>query len=223
VIADDPAKGLGKAADKQLMITRLREAAREVKTSLDLVTAYFIPGRKGAAFFADMARKGVTLRILTNAFETTDVKLVHAGYSKYRRRLLKAGVSLSELKPEAGAISDRALVSKSGSSAASLHAKTLAIDGKRIFVGSFNFDPRSALLNCEMGFMIESPELAEHMVGRFDQFAPATFSVRLDGRSLTWIEAGSQGETEHKVEPGMTIIDRWFIGALGRLPIEWLL
>ena len=148
---------------------------------------------------------------------------MHAGYAKYRRDLLKAGIALSELKPEVGAISDRALVSKSGSSAASLHAKTLAIDGKRIFVGSFNFDPRSALLNCEMGFMIESPVMAKRMVGRFDDFAAATFSVRLDGGSLRWIEAGSEGETVHETEPGMTIIDRWFIGVLGRLPIEWLL
>jgi len=223
VFADDPAKGLGKAPDGQLMIDRLREASNSVTTSLDLVSAYFIPGRKGLSYFAALARRGVKLRVLTNAFVTTDVKLVHAGYAKYRRDLLKAGIALSELKPEVGAISDRALVSKSGSSAASLHAKTLAIDGKRIFVGSFNFDPRSALLNCEMGFMIESPVMAKRMVGRFDDFAAATFSVRLDGGSLRWIEAGSEGETVHETEPGMTIIDRWFIGVLGRLPIEWLL
>jgi len=223
VIADDPAKGLGKAPDGGLMIDRLREAAEAVTSSLDLVSAYLIPGRTGVSHFARMAKKGAKLRILTNAFMTTDVKLVHAGYAKYRRDLLEAGITLSELKPDAGAISDRALVSKSGSSAASLHAKTLAIDGKRIFVGSFNFDPRSALLNCEMGFMIESPALAERMVGRFDEFAQATFSVRLEEGSLRWIEAGPDGETVHKTEPGMTMIDRWFIGALGRLPIEWLL
>lgn len=223
VIADDPAKGLGKAHDRGLMIDRLREAADATTSGLDLVSAYLIPGRKGVSHFADMARRGVKLRVLTNAFVTTDVKLVHAGYVKYRRDLLEAGIALSELKPEAGAISDRALVSKSGSSAASLHAKTLAIDGKRIFIGSFNFDPRSALLNCEMGFMIESPVMAERMVGRFDEIAAATFLVRLDGGSLRWIEAGPDGETVHETEPGMTIVDRWFIGALGRLPIEWLL
>ena len=223
VIADDPAKGLGKAPDGHLMIDRLRAVTDAVTSSLDLVSAYFIPGRKGLSHFAGIARKGVKLRVLTNAFVTTDVKLVHAGYAKYRRALLKAGIALSELKPEAGAISDRALISKSGSSAASLHAKTLAIDGKLIFVGSFNFDPRSALLNCEMGFMIESPVLAERMVGRFDDFAAATYSVRLDGGSLRWIETGPDGEAVHETEPGMTIVDRWFIGLLGRLPIEWLL
>lgn len=38
-----------------------------------------------------------------------------------------------------------------------LHAKTFAVDDARIFIGSFNFDPRSARLNTEMGFVIESP------------------------------------------------------------------
>jgi hypothetical protein len=42
----------------------------------------------------------------------------------------------------------------------SLHAKTFAIDGRRIFVGSFNFDPRSAMLNTEMGVLVESPRIA---------------------------------------------------------------
>ena len=222
VIADDPAKGVGKAPDGGLMIDRLREVSDTVSSSLDLVSAYFIPGRTGVSHFAEMARRGVKQRILTNAFVTTDVKLVHAGYAKYRRDLLKAGIALSELKPDA-ANSDRALVSKSGSSAASLHAKTLAIDGRRIFVGSFNFDPRSALLNCEMGFMVDSPALAERMVGRFDEVATATFSVRLEGGSMRWTETGPGGETVHEAEPGMTTIDRWFIGGLGRLPIEWLL
>jgi putative cardiolipin synthase len=47
-----------------------------------------------------------------------------------------------------------------GGSDASLHVKTFAIDRSRIFVGSFNFDPRSAGLNTEMGVVVESPRLA---------------------------------------------------------------
>ena len=52
-----------------------------------------------------------------------------------------------ELKPtamrEQGAGS---AVPRSGSASA-LHAKTFAVDRRRIFVGSFNFDQRSAHLN----------------------------------------------------------------------------
>ena len=40
--------------------------------------------------------------MLTNAMNTTDVLVVHAGYAKYRRELLQAGVELFELKLRAG-------------------------------------------------------------------------------------------------------------------------
>lgn len=54
-----------------------------------------------------------------------------------------------------------------GKSAASLHAKSFVIDHDRVFVGSFNFDPRSVLLNCEMGFLVKSPALVATLEGTF--------------------------------------------------------
>lgn len=41
------------------------------------------------------------------------------------------------------------------------HAKTFVVDRARVFVGSFNFDPRSARLNTELGFVIESRTMAQ--------------------------------------------------------------
>jgi phosphatidylserine/phosphatidylglycerophosphate/cardiolipin synthase-like enzyme len=46
------------------------------------------------------------------------------------------------------------------SSASSLHAKTFSADRSTVFIGSFNFDPRSARFNTELGFVIECPALA---------------------------------------------------------------
>lgn len=37
----------------------------------------------------------------------------------------------------------------------------MAIDEKQVFIGSFNFDPRSANLNTEIGVIINSPPLAK--------------------------------------------------------------
>lgn len=48
-----------------------------------------------------------------------------------------------------------------GSAGSSPHAKTFSADSSRIFVGSFNFDPRSRNLNTELGFVIDSPVLAQ--------------------------------------------------------------
>ena len=102
LVADDPVKGLGIARRDQLMITRLAEILGQVEKRLDLVSAYFIPGKQGTAFFDGLARSGKQVNILTNALNTTDVLLVHAGYTKYRRKLLEAGVKLYELRLRGG-------------------------------------------------------------------------------------------------------------------------
>jgi phosphatidylserine/phosphatidylglycerophosphate/cardiolipin synthase-like enzyme len=41
-----------------------------------------------------------------------------------------------------------------------LHTKGFVVDREELFVGSFNWDPRSAYINTELGIIIESPEIA---------------------------------------------------------------
>ena len=48
-----------------------------------------------------------------------------------------------------------------GSSRGALHAKTFVLDRQTVFVGSFNFDPRSIKLDTQNGIVIRSPELAD--------------------------------------------------------------
>lgn len=50
LVADDPAKGLGKASRDRLMVTQLGKIIGGVSRQLDLVSAYFVPGREGASF-----------------------------------------------------------------------------------------------------------------------------------------------------------------------------
>jgi len=115
----------------------------------------------------------------------------------------------------------------SGSSAASLHAKTFAADEARIFVGSFNFDPRSARLNTELGVVIESAALAGRLASAFDSVVPLrAYEVRLagEGDGLQWIErSASGGEKRHDHEPETSALKRFGVQILSILPIEWLL
>lgn len=149
VVADDPAKGLGNGSEI-LMIEQLTDILGKVETTLDVISSYFVPGKRGTAIFTSLAQQGTRVRVLTNSLAATDVPLVHAGYSKKRKQLLKAGVELYELRPLPGATQGRAELGTLGLSGSSLHAKTFIADDSRIFIGSFNFDPRSAMLNCEM-------------------------------------------------------------------------
>jgi putative cardiolipin synthase len=224
MVSDDPAKGLGRAANGGLLTDRLRQVIGAPTTELELVSPYFVPGSKGVEALAAMAASGVKVTVLTNSLEATDVAAVHAGYAKRRKPLLEAGVKLFEMKREApiGTARDRGLT---GSSASSLHAKTFSVDRSRVFVGSFNFDPRSERLNTEMGFVIDSPELARRIADNFANEIPErAYEVRLSpSHELQWVERTEGREIVHDVEPGTTFAQRAMVALLSVLPIEWLL
>ena len=147
-------------------------------------------------------------------------------YARRREDLLRAGVQLFELKPTAAKESRDGRDHFSKSSTAGLHAKTFAVDRSRIFVGSFNFDQRSALLNTEMGLVIDSPMLAQRLAMTFDTVVPRiAYEVRLaqDGRGLYWIERTAAGEQRFGTEPDTSWSMRMGVEMLSILPIEWLL
>ncbi len=226
LVRDDPAKTLDPAARADvLLFPALVDAIGRPEKSLDLVSPYFVPGDEGTEALAALARRGVNVRVLTNSLESSEANVVHAGYAKRREALLRAGVRLYELKAAAG---ERARDEKAGmgsSSGAALHAKTFAVDARRIFVGSFNFDLRSALINTEMGLVISSPALAGRLAGLFDEAVPlSAYEVRLraDG-ALEWIERTAEGEKRHGSEPGAGWFRRFAVGVLSTLPIDWLL
>ncbi len=226
LISDDPAKALGTAGAGQLIGPKLKEAMGVPTAQLNLVSAYFVPGRQGRDHLVALARAGVQVRILTNSLEATDVAAVHAGYAKHRKALLAAGVSLFEIKRAASGAAGRSRPHRrGGSSGSSLHAKTFQVDAARIFVGSFNFDPRSERLNTEMGFVIDSPALAKSIVASFaDEMPNRAYRLRLatDGNP-EWVERSADAEVVHRIEPGTSFWKRLAVRLLSRLPIEWLL
>jgi len=149
-----------------------------------------------------------------------------AGYAKRRPDLLRAGVRIYELKPAAVKEAREKRHGFGSSSSAGLHAKTFAVDGSRIFVGSYNLDQRSLLLNTEMGVIIASPKLAGWLGEQFDSAIPqVAYEVKLgaDGRSLEWIERTTQGEVRYETEPGTSWFQRRGVDVMSILPIEWLL
>lgn len=225
--ADDPAKGLGKAPPESFLARRLEGVLGPAVAEFELISPYFVPTAAGVAWFEDMARRGVKIKVLTNALEATDVSFVHAGYSKRRKALLRAGVALYELRRSSRAGVGRAARDSvgSGSSGSSLHAKTCGIDRARVFVGSFNFDPRSAKLNTEMGMVIQSAPLAQMIADVFRDRVPIdSYEVRLSqGRELLWMENREGTVIWHEREPGTRPWQRAWVRFLSALPIEWLL
>ncbi|MDR6539514.1 phospholipase D family protein [Variovorax soli] len=231
VVSDLPSKVQASpdGREAQLMFPLLKEAMGEPRRELDLVSPYFVPGAQGAQELGALARRGVTVRVLTNSLAATDVAAVHAGYARYREDLLAAGVILYELKPSAAAPprpDEEKRRNPGGSSAASLHAKTFAVDRSRVFVGSLNLDPRSVHLNTEMGVVIDSPSLARRLSVQIDEVVPTlAYEVRLSrqGGTMEWIERGPEGEMRYGSEPDTRGLRRLWVDFLSLLPIEWLL
>lgn len=224
MLSDDPAKVANRAREASLLWPQMKEALGPPRTSLGLVSPYFVPTETGVRAFAELVARGVRVRVLTNSLAATDLAVVHAGHAKHRRALIEAGVELFEMKREFAGRSVRGS-GVFGSSSSSLHAKTFLVDRSRVFVGSFNFDPRSARLNTELGLVIESPALAQSLADVLEHDISAhAYRVRLTGGgSLEWIELKNGREVRHDTEPGSTWGRRTLVTVLSWLPIEWLL
>lgn len=226
LLADDPRKALGAEGTLSDQLVDLLAGPKGPKRSIDLISAYFVPGQRGSDLLAALAARGVAVRVLTNAREAADVAVVHAAYAPYRRALLKAGVGLGELKADPLAFGDGDAAAVLSGSATSLHSKVFAIDGARLFVGSFNFDPRSAGLNTEMGVVIESPALAVQLSRGLDAIMRTdAYALRLGlAGGIEWVTQGAAGrETVATVEPNTGWVARVTGAMLGRLPLEWLM
>jgi putative cardiolipin synthase len=206
---------------------RLKALMDEASSELKLISPYFVPGDTGTAFLAGLERRGVQVKVLTNSLASTDEPMVHAAYVHYRRDLVVGGVQIYELKPDAKAAQES--TAKASSSGISLHAKAFEVDGRYVFIGSLNLDPRSRLLNTEMGVIVDSPELAAAVTQYFDTAAlPANaYEVALDPPTpqgtLIWRASNDQGEERHTIEPQASPKRRVQVMVMRLFPIDGLL
>ncbi|SFV24677.1 phospholipase D family protein [Pseudidiomarina donghaiensis] len=234
LVVDDPRKTLGLANQKQHLAYQLQQAIGSPQQCVRLVSPYFVPTAEGTRQLCALAKQGVAITILTNSLEATDVAVVHAGYAKWRKALLRAGIEIYEVqkvsplaRKQERKLRRQRLKGKErfGGSASSLHAKTFSVDKQRVFLGSFNFDPRSLQLNTELGFVIHSDVLAEQIDQAFINTVPNyAYRVGIDHNdNLYWEERLGPRVTQYASEPGVSWWRRLGMLTLAKLPIDWLL
>ena len=114
-----------------------------------------------------------------------------------------------------------------GSSSASLHAKYIIVDQHYLFTGSANMDPRSRLLNTEIGMFIDSRELAEQASELFEQSISEENSYRVllgtEDNRLRWRTLKNAQQVIYRKEPDASLARKLGVLILGLLPIENLL
>lgn len=231
-IADSPNKIRGEATNDQLIYSQMLNIMGEPKQHLELVSAYFVPTRKGTDYLVNLSKNDVRIRILTNSFLANDVAVVHAFYQKYRHDLLQNGIKLYEFKPYIErnkrtwyeVVTGNVIPAK-GKNTSSLHAKFFDIDGM-VFIGSFNFDPRSANLNSEVGLVVESDVLQKYISRSLDQYLPQiAYELKLNKHGeIIWLDQHKDGSiVEYKHDPETTKFQRFAMQAVSYLPIEWMM
>jgi putative cardiolipin synthase len=226
VLYDQPDKILHDLDESEYhLVPKLKPYAEGVKEELIIFSPYFVPGKPGTAFLNQLAQRGVRVRILTNSLASNDVTIVHAGYSKYRKDLLRSGVELYELNEKLNPKERREKKGDGDSSKASLHAKSFVFDRKRVFIGSLNLDPRAVVHNTEIGVVLESAEIATRMSDWFDQhIEEVAFRLELKkengGEKILWHGLVDGKDETFDVDPHTGFWRRLGIGFMRLMPIE---
>jgi putative cardiolipin synthase len=209
VVYDPPPKIPGQRGNESpgAIFSRLRPLMEAARQEVILISPYFIPSEQGIGVLGALARRGVRVRILTNSLASTDyVPLAHAGYARWRKRLVAAGLELHEMRPERP--EDIRRRSPGASSGAYLHTKAVVIDRQHLILGSMNLDPRSRALSTEVALLVQSPYLGERLGALFDEAVRPAHAWRVtleksgeQQTELVWITEEDGKEVRYEHEP----------------------
>jgi len=212
------------------LATRFQQRLGEAREELLIVTPYLIPSPQGLQTLAALVRRGVRVRVLTNSLASAEfVPAAHAGYSRHRAALARAGVELHEMRPAFQA-SPLRWRNPARWSAGSLHTKTFVVDRQHVVIGSMNLDPRSRDVNTEIALLLDSPGLGRALGGLFDEAVEPERTWRVQWVEpagtvphLRWSteDGGRTVQTAH--EPGVGLARRALSGLLRALAPEALL
>jgi phosphatidylserine/phosphatidylglycerophosphate/cardiolipin synthase-like enzyme len=163
---------------------------------------------------------GLQITIITNSLASNDEPLVHAGYRRYREEMLDLGVQLYEIVPSR--VTRAKNLGPFGRSIGRFHAKAAAVDGKVMFIGSLNFDPRSEKHNTELGLLIRSPELTAQLMKLADLVQnEGAYRVSLSKeKRLEWHLPSPEGDQVLTEEPDSTWWQRWWLNLISPLVPE---
>jgi len=220
LVYDSPDKADKRLApDADSMVPSLREAILAGKEELIIVSPYFVPTTSMEGF-RNLRERGMRVMVVTNSLAANNHLAVHAGYAPARKPLLRMGVELYEMRPDASiAGTEKTGLAESGGT---LHAKFFIVDRKELFIGTFNWDPRSKNLNTEMGIILESPRFAGALAKVVDDGIPErTYTVTLnDHGKLRWTTRVNGEAVVYTKEPETTWSQRFKVGLYRMLPIR---
>ncbi|MFA9275198.1 MAG: phosphatidylserine/phosphatidylglycerophosphate/cardiolipin synthase family protein [Candidatus Aquirickettsiella gammari] len=152
----------GSGDSSRALLALLKSAQKEIVMQMP----YLVLSDQALALIKDTLQRGVKIIINTNSLASTDNLQAFSGYRNQREDLLKMGVEIFEFRPDAkrrGNLLNSPAIDKYQPAVFGLHAKSMVVDNKTAYIGTFNFDPRSENLNTEVGAIIHNPQLASQL------------------------------------------------------------
>ncbi|WP_185236630.1 phospholipase D family protein [Teredinibacter franksiae] len=215
VISESPKKLELSVGDSSMRLSReIGDILLNAKAEVVIFNPYFIPTKKGMPFWQQVIDNGVQVSLITNSLASTNHVPVHSAYEKYRKDLLKMGFSLFEARPDAMQII------KGVDQVSTLHTKLIVVDRRYAFIGSLNMDPRSVIINTEMGILIDSKELAEKLLANRDAvFEKIVYQLHLSqDNEIEWHGRDFSKTVIHQKEPQTTWWRRFTVNVYKLLP-----
>ena len=136
----------------------------QAKTKIVIQSPYLILSDDAEVLFREAADRGVEIQISTNSLASTDNLQAFSGYKNQRKELMDMGLQIYEYKPFPEIqkeLLERYPEIKSKQPVFALHAKTMVIDSRVVYIGTYNLDPRSENLNTEVGIIVNDETLAK--------------------------------------------------------------
>ena len=226
-MADEPGKKRGLPFSEQARMTRaLRETLEQARASVVIQTPYLVLSKPAQKLLGELTRKrGVRIRISSNSFSSTDNLLAYSANYRLRNEYvekLKLEIheyrprprNLRERLPQFDLIEERSRRERAEGSAERppflcVHAKSLVVDGRIAYVGSYNLDPRSENLNTEAGLLVEDTEFAAALQAEIERDLQPANSWVIARRALPLKIEAVNGLLEGLVDIVLGPIDLW--------------
>lgn len=180
-LADEPGKSRGYFGQTAKITRELKAVLQQAEADILIQTPYLVLSRRAQELISDLRAQhpAMRIRISTNSFASTDNLLAYSANYRLRNRYVQdLGLEVHEFRPQPAALAlllprhreladlaaaRRAAGKQSREPFLCMHAKSLVLDHRIAFIGSFNLDPRSQNLNTEVGLLIEDDVIAQEL------------------------------------------------------------
>jgi phosphatidylserine/phosphatidylglycerophosphate/cardiolipin synthase-like enzyme len=239
LLVDQPGKigpGDNEVDAGETVIDGLLQLMQGAQRDILIISPYFVPGDRMMDVYRQLRQRGVRIRVLTNSMASNDAPAAHAGYARYRDRLLAIGVELYEMRADP-ATAAGLLGSGSGSQRhrggsffgggpggskgdfhkgrASLHSMAVIFDGRLAVIGSMNLDLRSQMKNSEVALVIRSAALSQVATQQIEEaLATAAYHLQRRDGELLWQAPPGASFGDETREPGASLKLRLLVRVL---------